>query len=1097
MAKVPDWLQQAVAQFGTQCQQKLAGPGDREAAIRSPLEQLLSTAGDQMDVHAVFHDEVRDSDRQVRPDYGVSVDSAITGYVEVKPPGSNLDPTKFTGHNKTQWERQRDLPNLLYTNGTEWRLYRDAEPLGSPVVLDGDLHTSGPTLTATADLERLLRDFLTWRPAPITSVSALVRAIAPLTRLLRGEVLDQLATEKRAVAGGARRDDQPFSGLAKDWRALLFPSATDATFADGYAQTVTFALLLARTEGIDLTGRSLHEVGADLGSDHSLMGKALQLLTDDVAADFRVTLDLLVRVIGAVEWPRIRRGRRDAYLHLYENFLEQYDNELRKQSGSYYTPHQVVDEMVRLTEEVLTTRLNRPDGFRDDAVVTVDPAMGTGTYLQTILERVAEQAHELDGPGGVAPAVTQVARRMYGFELQMGPYAVAELRAADLLASHGATPPPGGNHLYVTDTLDDPYAARAQLASGLALIAASRRKANEVKAKANVTVVIGNPPYHERAEGLGGWVENGSATQDAILDDWHDPETARHFHNLKNLYVYFWRWATWKVWQSTPENPDDGDAGVICFITTSSYISGPGFTSMRRYLRRYASEGWVIDLTPEGQTPPVPTRIFPGVRQPLAIGIFVRRTDTRLDEPATIHHLAVTGRRNDKYAQLEDLTLDSDSWQTARTAWTAPFTPAPSGNWDELPAMDDIYPWATPGVKGNRRWPYAPDPETLNRRWTALRSETDPAARAHLLKETSDRNLERSVEPLPGQPARGPLAKDRGGLLDPVRVAFRAFDRQWVIPDSRVIDRPRPALWHQPVDQLFIIEQHNEQLASGPGLLFTPLVPDTHYFNNRGGRVLPYLHPNGTENLAKGLISALSTLLARTVTAPDVLAYTAGVTAHHAFTETFAEQLTTPGIRVPFTSDPALFDEVVNLGRQVIWVHTYGEAFTGDTRPTGTIRYATGHERQPLSMAAVQHLPTEVTYDEETRTIALGGGTFGPVGPAAWNYEVGGKNIIKSWVNYRTAVPGGKRTSPLDDIVATAWDPAWTGEFIDLLTALTRLVELEPDQADALSRVLAGDVLTTKDLSDAGAVWPLSRADRSAHLGLQQVPSDLPTLDLE
>ena len=55
-------------------------------------------------------------------------------------------------------------------------------------------------------------------------------------------------------------------------------------------------------------------------------------------------------------------------------------------------------------------------------------------------------------------------------------------------------------HLYVSDTLDDPYAAETQLGSGLQLIAQSRKKANEVKAKANVTVVIGNPPYRERAE---------------------------------------------------------------------------------------------------------------------------------------------------------------------------------------------------------------------------------------------------------------------------------------------------------------------------------------------------------------------------------------------------------------------------------------------------------------------------------------------------------------------------------------------------------------------------------------------------------------------
>jgi hypothetical protein len=118
-------LRNAVSVFGEECRQKLAGPGDREAAIRSPLESLLRKVGEHIGVQAVFHDEVRDAQRRVRPDYGVSVAGSINGYIEVKAPSHVLDPAKFSGHDREQWERQRDLPNLVYTNGTEWRLYRD------------------------------------------------------------------------------------------------------------------------------------------------------------------------------------------------------------------------------------------------------------------------------------------------------------------------------------------------------------------------------------------------------------------------------------------------------------------------------------------------------------------------------------------------------------------------------------------------------------------------------------------------------------------------------------------------------------------------------------------------------------------------------------------------------------------------------------------------------------------------------------------------------------------------------------------------------------------------------------------------------------
>ncbi len=89
--------------------------------------------------------------------------------------------------------------------------------------------------------------------------------------------------------------------------------------------------------------------------------------------------------------------RHDTYLHLYEHFLDLYDNELRKKSGSYYTPREVVEQMVRLAEEALITRLGITSGFRDPDVLTVDPAMGTGTYLHTILDRVARNVAQKDG----------------------------------------------------------------------------------------------------------------------------------------------------------------------------------------------------------------------------------------------------------------------------------------------------------------------------------------------------------------------------------------------------------------------------------------------------------------------------------------------------------------------------------------------------------------------------------------------------------------------------------------------------------------------------------------------------------------------------
>jgi hypothetical protein len=124
-----------------------------------------------------------------------------------------------------------------------------------------------------------------------------------------------------------------------------------------------------------------------------------------------------------------------------------------------------------------------------------------------------------------------------------------------------------------------------------------------------------------------------------------------------------------------------------------------------------------------------------------------------------------------------------------------------------------------------------------------------------LFQETSDTKVDRDKAPLPGKDVRshtGPFATETADPPPPVRVGFRAFDRQWLIADARLIHRPSPDLWSARLDgQVFVIEQSAHPIDSGPGLLFTGLIPDMHHFNNRGGRALPMVHPDGSPNAAR------------------------------------------------------------------------------------------------------------------------------------------------------------------------------------------------------------------------------------------------------
>src|SRR5262249_47362330 len=152
-------------------------------------------------------------------------------------------------------------------------------------------------LSAPSELLRLIDAFLRWEPIPPKSAPELAKIAARLCRLLRDEVAEQLALGSPAL-----------TALASDWRKLLFPEASDKQFADGYAQAVTFGLLMARAHDINLrTG--LDQAAKQLGKTNSLIGAALRLLTDDASNQetLKTSLGTLTRVLDAVSWHTISK----------------------------------------------------------------------------------------------------------------------------------------------------------------------------------------------------------------------------------------------------------------------------------------------------------------------------------------------------------------------------------------------------------------------------------------------------------------------------------------------------------------------------------------------------------------------------------------------------------------------------------------------------------------------------------------------------------------------------------------------------------------------------------------------------------------------
>ncbi len=1076
----------AISSFGAAAKQKLSNPastGEPEDQLRAPFEQLLKDMADLsgfLSSHVAAVGETSLSDLKTRPDYSVTVQNALVGFVELKAPGKGADPRRFRdSHDKSQWEKLRSLPNLLYSDGNAFILWQNGELVDAVVILDGDIASSGDKLAAPESLRSLFGNFLRWKPIPPRNARELAHTSARLCRLLRDEVVEQLALAS-----------PPLTALATDWRKLLFPDATDARFADGYAQAVTFGLLMARAKKIPLAG-GLQPVATELARTNSLIGSALRLLTDNAEnqATLKTSLGTLTRVLNEVSWSRISKGNPDAWLYFYEDFLEIYDNDLRKLTGSYYTPPEVVGAMVRLVDDVLRgPGFQLHAGLASPTVNLADPATGTGTFILGVLRRIAETVEADEGGGSVSAAVQAAVKRLIAFEMQLGPFAVAQLRILAEIVELTGAPPVGEMRMFVTNTLGNPHDDEGYLPSIVQAIAQSRKQANKIKRDESITVVIGNPPYKEKAKGRGGWIEgeDAAAGKSAPLADWMPPRewgAGAHSKHLRNLYIYFWRWATHKVFDHGPGER----TGIVCYITVAGFLSGPGFQKMRDYLRRTCDDIRVIDCSPEGHQPEVNTRIFQGVQQPVCIVLASRTAANDPETPATVRFRALPkGHRKEKLSALGEIQLEDGGWTDCPTDWRAPFLPASTGAWAAFPKLEDLFLYNGSGTMPGRTWVIAPDPQSLEARWHKLihapSSDKETLFHPHLRGgKLGDKHSGKVVaKPLHGYPPSDQsIAEETGGMLPPLRYGFRSFDRQWIIPDIRLINQANPTLWEiRSERQVFITAFTQESPTSGPALTITGHIPDLHHYKGSfGGRVLPLWSDAQASqpNLKPALLSHLSSHYGKPVGAEDLFAYIAAVAANPSYTSRFQEDLSTPGLRIPLTADAALFTETATLGRSIIRLHTFGERMA-DTENHGPPRLPAERRPKIPSDGAIPADVDEIGHAAASSRLLLGTGYVENVPAAVWNYQVSGKQVLTQWFSYRRRnrerpIIGDRRTpSPLGNIQPDHWLPEYTTELLNVLNVLGLLVDQEPRQADLLDRILAGEQLSESTLTESGAL---------------------------
>ncbi len=479
------------------------------------------------------------------------------------------------------------------------------------------------------------------------------------------------------------------------------------------------------------------------------------------------TAAALDRVDRAAFFARFNEG--EAVPYFYEPFLEAFDPALRKQLGVWYTPAEVVRYMVARVDRALKDDLGIADGLAADNVYVLDPCCGTGAYLAETLKRIAANLKER-GLGALTGArVKQAAtQRVFGFEIMPAPFVVAHLQVGLTMQALDAPLSDDGNEragVFLTNALTG-WEPRVQKPLPFPELEEERDRAERVKQDTPVLVILGNPPYN-------GFAGMAVDEERELSEAYRTTKRVRRpeGQGLNDLYVRFFRMAERRIAEKTGR-------GVVCFISNYSWLDGLSFTGMReRYLEAF--DAIRIDClngdkyktgktTPDGDPDP---SIFSTPED--TVGIQVGTAITTLVRKADHSPAGTVGFRH-----LWGQTKPADLTQTAETEpevlyeSIAPILPlglpfaavAVNGDWQDWPALPDLFPTSFPGVKTSRdSFLVDIDSDKLKTRVQAYFDSGD---------------VQRT----------GPA---EAGFI---RYAYRPFDIRWLYWEANggLLDRPRP-----------------------------------------------------------------------------------------------------------------------------------------------------------------------------------------------------------------------------------------------------------------------------------------------------------------
>ena len=967
------------------------------------------------------------------PDFLIRRGELSLGWIETKPPGTDLD----IEENSEQLKRYcKAFPNLILTDYLEFRLYSAGERCHSVRVANIDKTTNRLIYrnTDNTEISLFLSEFFGAEPIKIGKALDLARMLSGKAQLLKAVITELLQ----------HASNNELQNRLAAFREHLIADLSEADFADMMAQTITYSLFAARchhTHGTFTRNSAIETLDEMNPFLSQLLWVSIQRLTQ-----LHWIIDPIAELLNLADMESITadfgtEGRKAGpIIHFYEDFLSDYDPNIRKHRGVYYTPEPVVSYIVRSVDNVLTKQFNLSAGLAHTGTVDVngkqlpkvqilDPAAGTGTFLRSVISQI----HHTIVTGGMAGAWQEyvpqhLLPRLHGFERMVAPYAMCHLTLTHQLTELGYQLKVGERlNVFLTDTLEV-----ADSREGLFIfadeIAREASSAATVKRDLPVMVIVKNPPYLGESKNDGEWITNllrgldGEAlTEDYFKVDGHNLDE-RNSKWLNDDYVKFIRFAQWRITLT--------GYGVLAFISNHAYLNNLTFRGMRQSLMKTFDTLYILDLHGNKRTNEQPPNggsdenVF-NIQQGVAIGVFIKHARKKLN-PARVYHTELWGNREGKYNWLDANTVDTTSWNeltpTSPNYLFVPHNESINEEYERYWKLTDIFLLNNGGTITKRdKMVIDFEPEPILERVDYFRNSTesneqlcqqlpirmnrewDIDGARELLR--SEQNLEKHIQPILYRPY-----DDRFIFYHDALVARRTVKvMRHLLAGENVamcVGRAGQAIGDVTWNIVSISKTiANLNLFRRGGIVVFPLY---HYAEQRGQRrhnmsqqfldeVCRHLNYEIDHAAALHLIPDGKGDGHTTIGPADIFHYIYAILHGPKYRKRYKHQLKIDFPHIPLTTNLALFQKLTSLGEQLVEGHLFQSEDTGflPEFPEG-------------GSSEVE----EIRWSEIDQRVWINSTQyFVPIRQEVWEFRVGGHQPAERWLTDRVS-----RILTFDDI---------------------------------------------------------------------------------